>query len=350
MAIQSTEREATAKTQPLKTVSWLAKAAASVFLTLFYLGPLTSGAPSAERKEVVWSTSLPKAVAERLANAYKARNREVTIKVESNWPETDMLSLPWQNFMVTASRVLKTSIVDSSLEVLFGRLKRSRDPFKLSDKSEGLRGVEFREAALLAALPVLLAYNKATTDAKFVVNSWDALENRKLSGRLAIMEPTLSASGQAQYAFWTNKLGYAPFASATYPTASAQAAALATGEAQFAVMDAASIYTFTQAGKYPFEPIWPKEGTVAFPLVIWLTTYGAGQDDAKAFLRFLLSKEGQAELKESLPFTVAIRHGVSQSKLVASKLASGVPIYVYYSKEACEALRLSPCVSLQKLE
>jgi iron(III) transport system substrate-binding protein len=137
--------------------------------------------------------------------------------------------------------------------------------------------------------------------------SWTDLEN--FAGKVAAKDPNLSgpafqwlagyfaakgvAAGQTELQkILTNK------AISGIPSGGAVNKSLVTGDASLAIQQDTSIYALIDQ-KEPISVVYPSEGVVAIPSSAGIASASTHEDQAKAFIQFLLTKEGETAMLQA---------------------------------------------------
>lgn len=137
--------------------------------------------------------------------------------------------------------------------------------------------------------------------------SWTDLE--KFAGKVAAKDPNLSGpafqwlasyfadkgvdAGKAELEkILTNK------ALSGIPSGGAVNKSLVTGEASLAIQQDTSIYALI-AQKEPISVVYPSEGVVAIPSSAGIASVSTHEDQAKAYIQFLLTKEGETAMLQT---------------------------------------------------
>ncbi len=217
------------------------------------------------------------------------------VAAEGNKPQFDVL---WVEGSAVMSRLAEQGILKS-------------EP-GLADKADytdlGHRLVPQNQAYFpITVSTTAIAVNTKKTGNAALPKSWSDLES--FAGKVAAKDPNLSGpafqwlagyladkgvdAGKAELEkILTNK------AISGIPSGGAVNKALITGDASLAIQQDTSIYALIDQ-KEPVSVVYPSEGVVAIPSSAGIATVSTHEDQAKAYIQFLLTAEGEAAMLQT---------------------------------------------------
>jgi len=201
----------------------------------------------------------------------------------------------------------------------FVDLKKRGELLRYNSPEASAIGMDYRDPGYWTGMRLItlcMAYDTRRTTPSQAPDSWEALLDSNLKGRMGLKDAQTAGSAYAQYyylrerygtAFWERLAAQRP---RVVKTAEENLQALLAGQIDvIGGIMGYPVYAAMQKGK-PVEVIWPKDGVPIVLAPVAILKRAPHPNAAKLFVDFTLSAEGQAALRDLLG-TYSVRPGIA---------------------------------------